>query len=57
MTRSRLITSDRLFCNIRHSMHFFISNLLYYLQVSFRSDFSISLSYLIYSHPGGCGRL
>jgi hypothetical protein len=33
MTRSRLITTDRLFCNLRHSMHFFISNLLYYLQV------------------------
>lgn len=32
MARSRL-ASDRLFCHLRHSMHFFISNLLYYLQV------------------------
>lgn len=32
MARSRL-SSDRLFCHLRHSMHFFISNLLYYLQV------------------------
>ena len=31
-TRSRL-ASDRGFCQLRHSMHFFISNLLYYLQV------------------------
>ena len=31
-TRSRL-SSDRGFCQLRHSMHFFISNLLYYLQV------------------------
>lgn len=31
-TRSRL-SSDRSFCQLRHSMHFFISNLLYYLQV------------------------
>ena len=32
IARTKLIT-DRLFCNIRHAMHFFISNLLYYLQV------------------------
>jgi hypothetical protein len=32
MTRSKSLT-DRLFCQLRHSMHFFISNLLYYLQV------------------------
>jgi hypothetical protein len=32
MARSRL-SNDRLFCHLRHSMHFFISNLLYYLQV------------------------
>lgn len=32
MSRSKFLT-DRLFCNIRHAMHFFISNLLYYLQV------------------------
>ena len=31
-TRSRL-SSDLSFCQLRHSMHFFISNLLYYLQV------------------------
>jgi hypothetical protein len=31
-TRSRL-SSDRVFCQLRHSMHFFISNFLYYLQV------------------------
>ncbi len=31
-TRSRL-AQDRKYCLIRHSMHFFISNLLYYLQV------------------------
>jgi hypothetical protein len=32
MARSKWIT-DRLYCNLRHAMHFFISNLLYYLQV------------------------
>ena len=31
-SRSRL-SSNRHFCQIRHSMHFFISNLLYYMQV------------------------
>lgn len=33
MSRSKTALPDRLFCNIRHTMHFFISNLLYYLQV------------------------
>jgi hypothetical protein len=32
IARSRL-ASDRSFCQSRHSMHFFVSNLLYYLQV------------------------
>lgn len=32
MARSKWMT-DRLYCNLRHAMHFFISNLLYYLQV------------------------
>jgi hypothetical protein len=32
MARSSL-ASDRAFCQLRHSMHFFVSNLLYYLQV------------------------
>lgn len=32
MGSSRL-EEDRTFCQVRHSMHFFISNLLYYLQV------------------------
>ena len=32
IARSRL-GSDRAFCQTRHSMHFFVSNLLYYLQV------------------------
>eukprot|EP01035_Chromulina_nebulosa_P020195 gene20195-26213_t len=41
MIKSRL-SSDRLFCQLRHSMHFFISNLLYYLQVDvIDSEFSI----------------
>lgn len=31
-SRSRL-SSDRSFCQLRHSMHFFAANLLYYLQV------------------------
>lgn len=34
IARSRL-AADRTFCQSRHSMHFFVSNLLYYLQVSF----------------------
>jgi len=33
IARSRL-AADRTFCQSRHSMHFFVSNLLYYLQVS-----------------------
>lgn len=37
LARSRL-AADRTFCQSRHSMHFFVSNLLYYLQV-----FSFSL--------------
>lgn len=32
IARSRL-AADRAFCQSRHSMHFFVSNLLYYLQV------------------------
>ena len=32
MVKSRL-AQDRSFCQVRHSMHFFISNLLYHLQV------------------------
>lgn len=40
-TRSRL-AEDRAFCQIRHSMHYFISNLIYYLQVDvIDSEFSL----------------
>eukprot|EP01032_Pedospumella_encystans_P010136 gene10136-11874_t len=41
IARSRL-AADRTFCQSRHSMHFFVSNLLYYLQVDVvDSEYSI----------------
>lgn len=36
------LSNDRIFCYIRHSMNFFISNLLYYLQVDvIDSEFTV----------------
>jgi Gamma tubulin complex component C-terminal len=43
MVKSRL-SQDRAFCQVRHSMHFFISNLLYHLQVRVSSLMTCLLS-------------
>jgi hypothetical protein len=37
ISRSHL-KRDRAFCQVRHSMHFFVSNLLFHLQVPLTAD-------------------
>ena len=40
--KSSGLSNDRIFCYIRHSMHFFVSNLMYYMQVDvIDSEFSV----------------
>jgi hypothetical protein len=39
------LAANRVYCHLRHSMHFFISNLLYYLQVDvIDSEFSVLIN-------------
>lgn len=49
IARSRL-AADRSFCQSRHSMHFFVSNLLYYLQVLYMYYYSVSYFVLLSLH-------